>query len=67
MPTVHVDLLDSTVTMRQKRQLAKALTNVVSETLGYPKEKVTLIFKNTSKSNIARGGKLGRGRLRKSS
>ncbi len=59
MPTVVVDLLDSRVTLRQKSQLAEVLTVVVSETLGYPKERVTIVFKSTSKSNIARGGKLG--------
>ncbi len=59
MPTVIVDLLDSRVTLRQKRQLAESLTEVVSETLGYPIERVTIIFKGTSRRNIARGGKLG--------
>jgi 4-oxalocrotonate tautomerase family enzyme len=54
-----VDLLDSRVTLRQKRQLAESLTEVVSETLGYPNERVTIVFKSTSKRNIARGGKLG--------
>jgi 4-oxalocrotonate tautomerase family enzyme len=59
LPTVIVDLLDSKVTLRQKRQLAESLTAAVSETLGYPDERVTIVFKRTSKSNIARGGKLG--------
>lgn len=59
MPTVIVDLLDSKVTLRQKRQLAESLTEVVSETLGYASERVTIVFRNTSRRNIARGGKLG--------
>ena len=59
MPTVNVDLLDSKVTREQKRQLAKSLTRVVSETLGYPKERVTIIFRSTSRENIARSGELG--------
>ncbi len=59
MPTVIVDLLDSRVTLRRKRQLAESLTEVVSETLGYPNERVTIVFKSTSRRNIARGGKLG--------
>ena len=36
MPTINVDLLDSKVKQTQKRQLAKSLTKVLSETLGYP-------------------------------
>jgi phenylpyruvate tautomerase PptA (4-oxalocrotonate tautomerase family) len=44
----------------QKRQLAESLTDVVSETLGYPKDRVLIVFRQTPKSDIARGGKLGR-------
>jgi 4-oxalocrotonate tautomerase family enzyme len=54
-----VDLLDSNVTAGQKRQLAESLTEIVSETLGYPKDRVLIIFRRTPKSDIARGGKLG--------
>jgi phenylpyruvate tautomerase PptA (4-oxalocrotonate tautomerase family) len=60
LPTVRVDLLDSKITLSQKRQLAESLTDVVSETLGYPKDRVFIIFRRTPKSDIARGGKLGR-------
>ncbi len=60
MPTVRVDLLDTKITAEQKRQLAESLTNVVSETLGYSKNRVLIIFRQTPKSDIARGGKLGR-------
>ncbi len=59
MPTVTVDLLDSKVTSEQKRLLAKSLTEVVSETLDYPRDRVTIIFRRTLKSDIARGGRLG--------
>ncbi|HLC10364.1 MAG TPA: tautomerase family protein [Candidatus Bathyarchaeia archaeon] len=59
MPTINVDLLDSKVKQTQKRQLAKSLTKVLSETLGYPDKEVTIIFKSTSRRNIARAGKLG--------
>jgi phenylpyruvate tautomerase PptA (4-oxalocrotonate tautomerase family) len=59
LPTVIVDLLDSKVTLRQRRLLAWSLTKVVSETLGYPNERVTIVLKGASKRNIARGGKLG--------
>ncbi len=59
MPTVTVDLLDSKITSKQKRLLAESLTDVVSETLDYPKDRVTIIFRRTSKSDIARGGRLG--------
>ena len=59
MPTVRVDLLDTKITLKQKRQLAESLTKVVSETLDYPDERVVVIFRRTSKGDIARGGKLG--------
>jgi len=60
LPTVRVDLLDSKITVGQKRQLAESLTEIVSETLGYSKDRVLIIFRQTPKSDIARGGKLGR-------
>jgi len=60
LPTIRVDLLASKITVAQKRQLAESLTDVVSETLGYPKDRVLIIFRQTPKSDIARGGKLGR-------
>ncbi len=60
MPAVRVDLLDSRITVGQKRQLAESLTDIVSETLGYSKDRVLIIFRQTPKSDIARGGKLGR-------
>ncbi|OLB70376.1 hypothetical protein AUI06_07005 [archaeon 13_2_20CM_2_52_21] len=60
MPTVRVELLDSKITAGQKRQLAESLTEIVSETLGYSKDRVLIIFRQTPKSDIARGGKLGR-------
>jgi len=59
LPTVTVDLLDSKVTLKQKRLLAESLTKVVSETLGYPGERVTIVFRRSAKSDIARGGRLG--------
>jgi len=59
LPTVTVDLLDSKVTLKQKRLLAESLTEVVSETLGYPSERVTIVFRRSAKSDIARGGRLG--------
>jgi phenylpyruvate tautomerase PptA (4-oxalocrotonate tautomerase family) len=60
LPTVRVDLLDSNVTVGQKRELAESLTDIVSETLGYSKDTILTIFRRTPKSDIARGGKLGR-------
>jgi phenylpyruvate tautomerase PptA (4-oxalocrotonate tautomerase family) len=53
-----VDLLDSKITVVQKRQLAESLTEVVSETLGYPKDRVLIIFRRTAREDIARGGRL---------
>ena len=55
-----MDLLDSKITVGQKKQLAESLTEIVSETLGYPKDRVLIIFRQTLKSDIARGGRLGR-------
>ncbi len=55
-----MDLLDSKITVGQKRPLAESLTEIVSQTLGYPKDRVLIIFRKTPKSDIARGGKLGR-------
>jgi len=52
-----VDLLDSKITVSQKRQLAESLTEIVSETLGYSKDRVLIIFRQRPKSDI---GKLGR-------
>ena len=40
LPTVRVDLLDSKITVGQKKQLAESLTEIVSETLGYQKDRV---------------------------
>jgi phenylpyruvate tautomerase PptA (4-oxalocrotonate tautomerase family) len=60
LPTVRVDLLDSKIAVGQKRQLAESLTEIVSVTLGYPKDRVLIIFRQTQKSDVARGGKLGR-------
>jgi phenylpyruvate tautomerase PptA (4-oxalocrotonate tautomerase family) len=54
-----VDLLDSKITIGQKKELAESLTEVASETLGYPKERVVIIFRRTQKGDIARGGRLG--------
>jgi len=59
LPTVRVNLLDAKITASQKRQLAESITNVASETLGYSKDRVLIIFRRTPKSDIARGGKLG--------
>ena len=59
MPTVRVDLLDSKITLKQKRELAESLTNVVTETFGDRKDRVVIIFKHTAKRDLARGGRLG--------
>ncbi len=60
MPMVKVDLLDLKVTPVQKSHLAESLTKVVSETLGYRAETVTIVFTMRPKEDIARGGRLGR-------
>ena len=60
MPTVRVDLFDTRATRVQKQQLAESLTTLVTETLGDPKESVTIVFESASSGDIARGGRLGR-------
>ena len=59
LPTLRVDLFDTKVTLKQKRQLARSLTSVVTETLGNPSEEVTVVFRSSSRKDIARGGELG--------
>jgi phenylpyruvate tautomerase PptA (4-oxalocrotonate tautomerase family) len=44
LPTVKVDLLDSKITVSQKRQLAESLTEIVSETLGTLRESRFQLF-----------------------
>jgi phenylpyruvate tautomerase PptA (4-oxalocrotonate tautomerase family) len=62
LPTINADFLDSRVTPAQNRQLAKSLTKILSEVLGYSEDGVTIIFRSTSAGNIARDEKLRRPR-----
>lgn len=59
MPTVRVDLLDTKITLKEKGQLAESLTKVVSETLGYPDDRVIIIFKHRSKGILPVQGNSG--------
>lgn len=59
MPTVNVDLFDTKITVKQKRQLAESLTKIVSETFSYPIGRILIVFRTTPSRDIARGGKLG--------
>jgi phenylpyruvate tautomerase PptA (4-oxalocrotonate tautomerase family) len=61
LPTVDVNLFDTKVTLREKQLLAGLLTTIVSETLGSVRDEVTIVFRRSSKNDIARGGKLGKG------
>lgn len=58
MPTVHVNLLDTKVTLKQKRELAESITKIVSETLGESSDSVTILFSRIARDNIARNGML---------
>jgi phenylpyruvate tautomerase PptA (4-oxalocrotonate tautomerase family) len=59
LPTVRVDLVDTKITLKQKRELARSLTRVVSETLGDPKDRVMVVFNSRARTDVARGGILG--------
>jgi len=56
MPVVTVEMHEGR-TIAQKKQLAEAITNEFVK-IGVEAEKVTIIFRDVSKNNWARGGKL---------
>jgi len=57
MPVLRVSMWKGR-THEQKAELAKALTNVVTEILKAPPEATTIIFEEVDKENWAKGGKL---------
>lgn len=59
LPTVNVELLDWKISVQQKKRLAESLTETVTETLGYVRDSVVIVFKSTASDNVARAGVLG--------
>ncbi len=57
MPVLRVSMWKGR-THEQKAELAKALTNVVTEILKAPPEATTIIFEEVDKENWAKGGNL---------
>ena len=57
MPTIHVEMFEGR-TPEQKRNLVKALTNAVVETLGGKAESVDIILVDVKESDWSTGGEL---------
>ncbi|MGQ9629963.1 MAG: 2-hydroxymuconate tautomerase [bacterium] len=57
MPLVTIDLWEGR-TVEQKREIARAVTEAVSSSMGVPKEAVWLIINDVPKTNWAIGGEL---------
>ncbi len=57
MPTIHIELFEGR-TPEQKRDLAKAITEVTLQTLGGSAESVDIIFVDVKRQDWATGGVL---------
>ncbi|KEO85074.1 2-hydroxymuconate tautomerase [Tumebacillus flagellatus] len=57
MPFVHIEMVEGR-TVEQKRELAKRVTEAVSEIAGVPAERVHVIFQDMKKEDYASGGTL---------
>lgn len=57
MPTIHIELFEGR-TPEQKRDLAKAITDVTVQTLGGSAESVDIIFVDVKRQDWATGGVL---------
>lgn len=55
MPFVQIDMIEGRTT-DQKREMAKKITEVISETAKCPKEAVNIVIRETKKENIAVAG-----------
>jgi 4-oxalocrotonate tautomerase len=55
MPTVRIDLLEGR-TPEQKKKLAEAITEDFVRILGVDSDRVTVIFNNLAKHDLAKGG-----------
>jgi 4-oxalocrotonate tautomerase len=57
MPTVEVSMGEGR-TLDQKRQMVEGITSVISTALSVPEQEVTIIIRESSNANWAKGGKL---------
>lgn len=57
MPTIHVEMFEGR-TPEQKRNLVKAITQAVVDTLGGKPEAVDIILTDIKRENWATGGEL---------
>ena len=57
MPFIHVEFLEGK-TLEQKREIAKAFTDVMVNVAGVKPESVFVIFNDLAKSDLAKGGQL---------
>jgi len=57
MPILQIEILKGR-TIEQKREMAKRVTDAVSETLNCPKEAISIIIREMETENFAKAGKL---------
>lgn len=55
MPVVQIDMVAGR-TLEQKREMAKRITEVISETAKCPPEAVTIVMRESPKEHIAKAG-----------
>lgn len=57
MPILQIELFKGR-TVEQKREMAKRVTDAISETLNCPKEAISIIIREMEFENYAKAGKL---------
>lgn len=57
MPIVQIELIEGR-SEDQKREMAKQITETISQVAKTPKENVKIIFREMTTTNYAQGGKL---------
>ncbi|AIF51914.1 2-hydroxymuconate tautomerase [Pelosinus sp. UFO1] len=57
MPIVQIDMIEGR-TVEQKREMAKKVTQAITETANCPADAVTIVIRDAAKSNIAKAGVL---------
>ena len=57
MPILQIEILKGR-TIEQKKEMAKRVTDAVSETLNCPKEAVSIIIREMETENFAKAGQL---------
>jgi 4-oxalocrotonate tautomerase len=55
MPIVQIDFVEGR-TVEQKREMAKKVTEAITETLKCPADAVTIVMREATKQNIAKAG-----------